>query len=196
MSQQTVRIAAQSFRNVHSSSAVRATMADVPVTLPPIFDIFDVPVRLRKTSPASEPARQPRPRETSSLSGRALNPMPTPTSLPNPLVFEGPAGRRPVARQHHERASASSYAPRHGAEPVITIFDGPARSGGRTQRPQTLGSKSTVPKGRNLRLAMGAAAATAVTFAVAHSWYVALLFRTRPLTFLAERLFRTIPWIM
>ncbi|KAF8164651.1 hypothetical protein K438DRAFT_1984574 [Mycena galopus ATCC 62051] len=167
MSQQTVRMTAKSLRNVHSSSPARAAMADVPVTLPPIFDIFDVPVRLRKDSRVSEPARQSHPRETSSLSGRALNPRPTPTSLPKPLVFDGPAGRRPVVRQHHERAS--SYVPRHGAEPVITMFDGPARSGGRTQRPETSGRKSAAPERRNIQLGMGAAAATAVTFAVAQS---------------------------
>jgi hypothetical protein len=151
MSQHTVRAASQSLRSIHSSAAVRAAVAaDGSVTLPPMFDIFDVPVRLRKSAaPAPEQSRRhatPSP----SLSGRALNPMATPTSLPHPLVFEGPAGRRPVMRRHHEipQHRVSAYAPQRGSEPVITIFDGPAHSGGRTQRPHMGGQ--TVRISRNL----------------------------------------------
>lgn len=140
MTQHTVRAAAHSSRSMHSSSAARAAAADVRFA-PPILDIFDVPVRLRHSgapAPRPEQAKPPQGASSFALSGRALNPWPTPTSLPNPLVFEGPAGRRPVMRQHHElpQHRASSFAPRRGqsqgSEPAITMFDGPAHSGGRS----------------------------------------------------------------
>ncbi|KAJ6545496.1 hypothetical protein B0H19DRAFT_1167837 [Mycena capillaripes] len=158
MSQHTVRVASQSLRNVHSSSATRAAAAEVPLTFPPTLDIFDVPVRLRQQSgvraPALEQARQARPshgQAAASLSPRSLNPR-TPTSLPNPLVFEGPAGRRPVMGNHDEfmEHRASSYAPRQGSEPVVTIFDGPAHSGGRSQRPLMYARNG----GRSVRLSL------------------------------------------
>ncbi|KAJ7246113.1 hypothetical protein B0H12DRAFT_1126817 [Mycena haematopus] len=151
-----------------------------------MFDIFDVPVRLRRSGAPEQPARATRSHATSSLSGCALNPM-GPTSLPNPLVFEGPAGRRPVVRRHD--LTVSAYAPQHGSEPLITVFDGPAHSGGRTRSPRAsaqLGRKSvrvlvatgptlltrsaqTPSDERKIQLAMGAAAATAVTLAAAKS---------------------------
>ncbi|KAF7367064.1 hypothetical protein MSAN_00965800 [Mycena sanguinolenta] len=174
MAQQTVRAAAQSLRGVHSSAVRAAAAVDVPISveLSPMFDIFDVPVRLRRTRSGAEEHTAPAARPYSP-GGRALNPM-TPTSLPNPLVFEGPAGRRPVVRRRNETIVAA-YAPQHGSEPVVTVFDGPARSGGRRQRPlgsvqaQSGGESKPPPDSRTIRLAVGAAVtATMVTLSVAH----------------------------
>ncbi|KAJ7090995.1 hypothetical protein C8R44DRAFT_990595 [Mycena epipterygia] len=173
MSQQAtsaVRAAAHSMRNVHSSSAARATavMDTPPLTIPPIFDIFDVPVTLRASRTFTlEHAKKPRAPSSASTSSSSQHSPLMPTSLPNPLVFEGPAGRRPVVRTHHEltQQRSVSYAPQ-GVAPVVTMFDGPAHSGGRQwQGPQ----RSTPPNGRNIQLAMGAAAATALTFGVVNS---------------------------
>ncbi|KAJ6462601.1 hypothetical protein C8R45DRAFT_527856 [Mycena sanguinolenta] len=173
MAQQTVRTAAQSFRSVHSSAVRAAAAVDVPmaVLLPPMFDIFDVPVELRRTRSTSASKHAPRaarPRPFSP-SSHTLNPR-TQTSLPHPLVFEGPAGRRPVVRRHHE-TTVAAYAPQHGSEPVVTLFDGPAHSGGRKQRPSgSAHAQSAKPAdGRPFHLAMGAVAATALTLGVAHS---------------------------
>ncbi|KAJ6535674.1 hypothetical protein B0H19DRAFT_1183962 [Mycena capillaripes] len=116
MSHQTLRAAAQSLRNI-PSAAVR-TAADIPSTLP----MLNISAGLRPR--LDHAARPPQPQS----SGRILNPTP-PTSLPKPLVFEGPSGQRPVVRNHHDsmpHRTASSA----GAEPVVTIFEGPTYSGG------------------------------------------------------------------
>ncbi|KAF7375401.1 hypothetical protein MSAN_00427700 [Mycena sanguinolenta] len=77
MAQPTVRAATQSLRSVHSSAVRAAAAVDVDVVvLPPMFDIFDAPARLRRTGPNAAPAEQPvrAARPQSSLSSRALNP--------------------------------------------------------------------------------------------------------------------------
>ncbi|KAJ6496072.1 hypothetical protein C8R45DRAFT_984893 [Mycena sanguinolenta] len=139
MAQQSVRAAAQSLRNVHSSAVRAAAAVDIDVVvLPPMFDIFDVPVRLRRT-PSSAGEQPARPQSSPSRHAFTLTPTRSPTtstSLPHPLVFDGPAGRRPVVRRHHDTGVAA-YAPQHGSEPMVTIFDGPAHCGGRRQYAQS-----------------------------------------------------------
>ncbi|KAF8209687.1 hypothetical protein K438DRAFT_1959932 [Mycena galopus ATCC 62051] len=168
MAQQSGRSAAQSLCRVHSSSVSRADVYTA-VTLPPMFDIFDVPPRLARK--AALPSQHQMQQSTSSLS--RCTPTPAITSLPSPVVFEGPARRRAVLR-HHEAVSLYAYAPRYGSAPVITMFDERAHSGGRPVMPLLAGphpqmSNSTSPSAsRNiLQLAIGAGAATAATFAVA-----------------------------
>ncbi|KAJ7140618.1 hypothetical protein C8R44DRAFT_236571 [Mycena epipterygia] len=138
MSQQAtsaVRAAAHSLRSVHSSSSSRATAVEPPsLTIPPIFDIFDVPAGLHASGAFTlAHARRPAPRAPAA-SSVAHRP---PTSLPNPLVFEGPSGRSPVVRSHHELAQQQPvpYVARHGTEPVVTMFEGPAYSRRRVQHP-------------------------------------------------------------
>ncbi|KAJ7776014.1 hypothetical protein DFH07DRAFT_73793 [Mycena maculata] len=173
-----VRAATHSLRSVHSSSTTRAASAiETPLALAPIVDIFDASARLCDSHTRRPHASSP------STSGRnSLNPIPTMhTSLPNPLVFEGPSGRRPVVRSHHELSQqwgppfGSRKGSDAGAAPAVTMFDGPAHSGGWPQAPtpsqkgtQKSGGKQ-MPDGRNVQLALGAATATAVTFRVAHS---------------------------
>ncbi|KAJ7291926.1 hypothetical protein C8J57DRAFT_951864, partial [Mycena rebaudengoi] len=103
-----------------------------PLTIPPIFDIFDVPSRLRESSAFS--VKQGKPRTPTTFSGRSFNPM-RPAPLPAPIVFDGPARPRvrPVVlhNQHKQPTSSShkgSCAPILRSEPVLTMFDGPARS--------------------------------------------------------------------
>ncbi|KAJ7675542.1 hypothetical protein B0H17DRAFT_1334576 [Mycena rosella] len=148
-------------RTVHSSPATRAaTVPDAPLNLPPIFDIFDVPVGLRASGAfAREHAK---PRTSSSCSPSLSRPMPP--RAPQTLVFEGPACRRPVVRSPHD-LPPPTYAPSH----VVTMFDGPAHSGGRFQRRSHSERKSNPPSRTKVQLAMGAVAATAVAVGVVHS---------------------------
>ncbi|KAJ6471076.1 hypothetical protein C8R47DRAFT_1222302 [Mycena vitilis] len=172
MSHQTAR----ALRTVHSSSVARAAAMEASFAMSPTLDIFDAPVRLRQTSASQRPAQ---PLSPHTMKPRA--PTPPRTSLPNPLVFAGPAGRRPVLGTHHDLELALSHSPRHAdsPKPVITMFDGPAYSGGRPM--STAAGSSSSRGGRGARtippvngkkighLALSAAAATAVTLAVAHS---------------------------
>lgn len=127
--QKAARTLAQ--RAVHSSPASRATAA-IPtdacaaLTLPPIFDIFDVPAGLHASGAFAreQTARSPPPRRSPSS--------PRPTLLPNALVFDGPAGRRPAVRSHHALAQPG-HAAHLGA--AVTLFDGPARQR-QPRRPQ------------------------------------------------------------
>ncbi|KAJ7629057.1 hypothetical protein FB45DRAFT_919899 [Roridomyces roridus] len=169
---QPARVGAQhALRNtmaIHSSSATRAAALAIPplpiplsipaVTLPPMLDIFDVPhrlVRRRETKLTMTPA-PPRNVTASSPAASVV------TSLPTPLVFEGPAGRRPIRRSHHELASFAGSG-------VVTMFDGPAHSGGR--REPLSGTRQHRRKQTPTNMGYLVGAATAATFAlgVSHS---------------------------
>ncbi|KAF7304098.1 hypothetical protein MIND_00641300 [Mycena indigotica] len=116
---------------------------------------------------------------------RARTPVPRsppgalPTSLPAPLVFAGPAHRKPVM-QSHEQASGGHTI---GSHAVMSLFDGPAYSGRHSYErrplsglvePSRTSSDSTrrhAQTARQMPLAVGAGAvaASALTFAVANS---------------------------
>ncbi|KAJ7613629.1 hypothetical protein DFH06DRAFT_1484628 [Mycena polygramma] len=173
MSHQTAR----ALRTVHSSSVARAAAMEATFGMSPTVDIFDAPVRLRQVSASQRPVP---PLSPHTMKPRA--PTQPRTSLPNPLVFAGPAGRRPVPGTHHDHELALLHSPRHadgGSKPVVTMFDGPAHSGGRPLSTASgssssrggHGAKSTSPAtGKKIsHLALSAAAATAVTLAVAQS---------------------------
>ncbi|KAJ6616706.1 hypothetical protein B0H10DRAFT_2434786 [Mycena sp. CBHHK59/15] len=168
------RVAAHSLRRIHASSAPRAAHVQVEeLTIPPIFDIFDVPARLREPGTSTHKRPQPPPRPT--LSGPSLAPR-VPTSLPHPIIFDGPSRPRasPVARRTHHRQSSvaqqqSVCAPLYGTEPTTTMFDGPARTAQRPRRPESTEKKPS-SEGRNIHLVLGGAAvATAATLGAVQS---------------------------
>ncbi|KAK6978218.1 hypothetical protein R3P38DRAFT_3120011 [Favolaschia claudopus] len=86
---------------------------------------------IRKATQSLRNTRIPPPSSIST--SRATN---STLSLPPPLLFDGPSGRRPVLMSALE-SHLAPYTPRSGRErgeasrPVITLFDGPAYSGGR-----------------------------------------------------------------
>ncbi|KAJ7246114.1 hypothetical protein B0H12DRAFT_1126818 [Mycena haematopus] len=132
MSQNSVRAAALALRNVHSSAARTATAGPFPH--PP----FNPP-----------PSYTPQPDKLTPLRPAAVSAStPPPTSLPNPLVFEGPSGRRPVVRNHHELMQQRPVL-RAGSDPVVTIFEGPTHSGRQWRRPV---SKSDAKSVRGVRM--------------------------------------------
>ncbi|KAF8153000.1 hypothetical protein B0H34DRAFT_800263 [Crassisporium funariophilum] len=146
----------QSSRHVHSSSINQATALSAAslgglepeeITIAPIFDIFDAPTRLAESSQfirdkykTSSKVASDAPSSSSSVFV-APQPRPLPTSLPAPIVFDGPA--RPkngalafrsrmrqagvvapsTARQHHTPPA------RHfsTSEPLVQVFEGPAK---------------------------------------------------------------------
>ncbi|KAJ7210911.1 hypothetical protein GGX14DRAFT_565499 [Mycena pura] len=174
--------AAAAARALHASATRRAATLDVP----PIFDIFNVPPRLALRAEHRTPrpharAAAPRGPLHPRVPDRLPLPHSLPTSLPDPLVFDGPARRRPVVRTHQELAQqeqrhpvAALYAP----DAVVTMFDGPAHSRRHSQWQRPLAYQSSTPHGRshrnglhNLQLTAAAAAATVFTFGVANSWF-------------------------
>ncbi|KAJ6460029.1 hypothetical protein C8R47DRAFT_1161405 [Mycena vitilis] len=173
MSHQTAR----ALRTVHSSSVARAAAMESSFGMSsPTVDIFDAPVRLRQTPASQRPAKP-----LSPLSMQPRTPTERRTSLPDPLVFAGPAGRRPVLGTHHDLELALSHSPRHAdaSKLVVTMFDGPAYSGGRPRATLSGSSSSRGGDGANSAppnkrkklgpLALSAGAASAVTLAVANS---------------------------
>ncbi|KAK6981128.1 hypothetical protein R3P38DRAFT_456251 [Favolaschia claudopus] len=85
---------------------------------------------IRKATQSLRNTRIPPPNSISISTSRSTNSL----SLPPPLLFDGPSGRRPVLMSALESPDAT-YTPRSGrreaSRPVITLFDGPAYSGGR-----------------------------------------------------------------
>lgn len=141
-------------RLVHSSAPSRATVlqssAALPaaepeeITLAPIFDIFDVPSRLgESTETIRSNRRQPQDAESSATLYSPTLPRPPPTSLPAPIIFDGPARPRnlPLAFQRRVEQALSSVPastrqmrrhhtpslPSGSSEPSIEMFEGPAR---------------------------------------------------------------------
>ncbi|KJA23865.1 hypothetical protein HYPSUDRAFT_561211 [Hypholoma sublateritium FD-334 SS-4] len=145
---------AQPSRLVHSSSVNQATALSsaafaeevAEITLPPMFDIFDAPTKLAqsgefirskyasapKTLAAASPAPSP-----------ALSTRPGPAPLPPAILFDGPArpqngmlafqsrlrdaGLRAPPPVSRARRSTVSARPFSSAEPLVQIFDGPAK---------------------------------------------------------------------
>ncbi|TFK75589.1 hypothetical protein BDN72DRAFT_446136 [Pluteus cervinus] len=143
---------------LHTSTSSRSAMVvqsptfqePETITLPPIFDIFDVPAQLGESSrrlglqreadidDASRPLRGTSPSPFSP----SVDSLSFPTSLPPPIVFDGPAQPRNPAlasrsrrrlrpttppnatttRQHH-----TPSVPFSTSEPLVQLFDGPAR---------------------------------------------------------------------
>ncbi|KXN88419.1 hypothetical protein AN958_07325 [Leucoagaricus sp. SymC.cos] len=153
-------------RLVHSSAPSRATLqvtvafaAAEPeeITLAPIFDIFDAPSRLEEHSKLIRSSAQPRrltPEEAESSTKYTALPRPPPSTLPAPVMFDGPARPRnlPLAfqrrveqapssapastrqtRQHH----TPSVPPTTSSEPLIELFEGPARLSRYSHRPSS-----------------------------------------------------------
>jgi len=159
----SVRRSAQSARLVHSSSVNQATALtaghlsgqDVQeISLQPIFDIFDAPTRLAESGAfIREKYRSTRSTAQStvavasstSVAGEASQMRSQPTSLPPPIVFDGPARPRnaTLAAQSRLRQAGLIVAPQpssrqtsqaaasmrtfSSSEPLIQMFDGPAR---------------------------------------------------------------------
>ncbi|KAG1737577.1 uncharacterized protein EDB91DRAFT_484565 [Suillus paluster] len=119
------------------------------LTIPPIFDIFDAPVRLGESSALVERTASTirvvaleRNGEKSKNAGRNITGTYHFSSLPPPIVFDGPA--RPAhllpralenRRKMRQRLSPSPNRQAHTpsssftspSEPVYEIFDGPSR---------------------------------------------------------------------
>lgn len=143
-------------RLVHSSApsqaaALQATasqsmMEPEEIIIAPIFDIFDVPSRLGQNTELirSTTYTQRRPQEAEvPVKFDSSLPRPPPSTLPAPIIFDGPARPRnlPLAFQRrveqalrsapastrqtrrHHTPSVSSNA----SEPLIEMFEGPAR---------------------------------------------------------------------
>ena len=154
---QTIR-QAQPSRRVHSSSVNQATalsstaglhlQEQEEIILQPIFDIFDAPTRLAESSQfirekyrsGSRPAVPQAP----EMSVFGAHPSRTlPTSLPDPIIFDGPARPKNAAWAFRSRLrQASIIAPATAAptrltrpssrsfsssEPYVEMFDGPAK---------------------------------------------------------------------
>ncbi|KAF8957515.1 hypothetical protein BDZ97DRAFT_1924534 [Flammula alnicola] len=141
---------AQGGRLVHSSSVNQAPAlssaslaGDQPeeITLQPIFDIFDAPSRLSESSDFIRGTYTSPPKRTVVSDGPPPS-RPVPTSLPKPIIFDGPArpqngvlafqrrlrdaGLRapsPTTRSQHTPPSR----PFSSSEPSVQLFDGPAR---------------------------------------------------------------------
>lgn len=142
----------QSSRLVHSSAPSRATLLQAlpapepeEITLAPIFDIFDVSPRLGENSKRVRSTPTRRQQQEAELSAKFTSslPRPPPSTLPAPIMFDGPARPRnlPLAfqrrveqalnsapastrqtRRHHTPATQPTI-----PEPLIEMFEGPAR---------------------------------------------------------------------
>jgi len=156
---QTIR-QAQPSRRVHSSSVNQATALSSTaglhleveeITLQPIFDIFDAPTRLAESSQfirekyrsESRPATVPQAPEMSVFGAHPSRRLPT--SLPDPIIFDGPARPKNAALAFRSRLrQASIIAPAtvsvastrvtrpssrsfSSSEPFVEMFDGPAK---------------------------------------------------------------------
>ncbi|KAF8065056.1 hypothetical protein FPV67DRAFT_167356 [Lyophyllum atratum] len=124
-------------RAFHPSSSSHAHVLSDPGFLPPaapILDIFDAPVRLgecRLSNHHDPHFKSPNPHHSH------LNPVlrPIPTSLPSPLVLDGPACPGNPSFTRHRSAAPSrlhhgpSTAPRalNLSQPPVEVLDGPAR---------------------------------------------------------------------
>ncbi|KAH7915890.1 hypothetical protein BJ138DRAFT_824151 [Hygrophoropsis aurantiaca] len=134
-----------------SSNAIPAEYE--AMTLPPIFDIFDAPVRLGESSKqlgrtesnsrvTTTSATAQRNGEKSRNLSNEVSESSTPTSLPPPILFDGPARPAhlmPLAlekrRKMRERLSRSvrkgtllpSAAYETSTETLVEIFEGPSR---------------------------------------------------------------------
>ncbi|KAF9011793.1 hypothetical protein BDQ17DRAFT_1321802 [Cyathus striatus] len=140
-------------RTVHSSSPSRAAMvvstdllAEEPeeIVLAPIFDIFDAPSRLgeagsfiREVHSKSSSSIKEQPSATSSMSMRSRS---LPTTLPPPILFDGPARPRnlPFSLEHRRQLRPTPASSRRHHTPSLTsqdllqlppvqLFEGPAR---------------------------------------------------------------------
>ncbi|TFK31538.1 hypothetical protein BDQ12DRAFT_729467 [Crucibulum laeve] len=151
----TLRNGLQPRRLVHSSSPTRATLASPPsftleeadeVILAPIFDIFDAPSRLGEAREFIREKRSSASSERDVSSSSASSPFsvplprPLPATLPPAIIFDGPAHPRNIPLAFHSRRKQPPVAPSstrshhtpsvarlESSEPLIQLFDGPAR---------------------------------------------------------------------
>ncbi|EIW79646.1 hypothetical protein CONPUDRAFT_166381 [Coniophora puteana RWD-64-598 SS2] len=132
-----------------SSAAISSDTKYEAVTLQPIFDIFDAPVRLGESSKALGRTGHSAPKpivnaidEVDGEKSRKLSMSMLPTSLPPPITFDGPARpphlvglafeKRRKTRLHLSpslrREAHTPSVPRSSlSDAVFTIFDGPSR---------------------------------------------------------------------
>ncbi|KAF4576271.1 hypothetical protein EYR36_004248 [Pleurotus pulmonarius] len=127
-------------------------------TLPPIFDIFDAPHRLGESKPYSNasPSGSTTLKHYSSsplsLETHFYDPMPLPSSLPPPIIFDGPARPRHPSLEHASRARRSSSVRPYSMstpsvtmspadKPMVQLFEGPARIHRHTHHGPSSGQK-------------------------------------------------------
>lgn len=145
----------RSTRMIHNSTTNQAAVISPSalkeqeleeISLQPIFDIFDAPSRLSessdfirskyKSTTKAAAIVTPLPSHVSS----PPRPLSRPASLPSPIIFEGPArpknealavqrrlrdaGLSPQPRRHRVPASSRPFS---SSEPLVQLFDGPAR---------------------------------------------------------------------
>ncbi|KAH9474581.1 hypothetical protein JR316_0013043 [Psilocybe cubensis] len=148
-------VACRHSRQIHSSITTHAAVVSPSalaeqefeeISLQPIFDIFDAPTRLSessefirdkyKTVTKAKATPQTPTTEWSAGSSRS-----SPTPLPSPIVFDGPARPKNEAlafqrrmrdaglapQPHPRRAQASSARTFSSSEPLVQMFEGPAR---------------------------------------------------------------------
>ncbi|KAF9460380.1 hypothetical protein BDZ94DRAFT_1299911 [Collybia nuda] len=129
-------------RSFHTSSSASASVVASPAVPhhTPILDIFDAPVTLGSSRPVLE-------RRTSNPRPLAPTPRVPPRPLPPPIIFDGPAQprnlpqqlqaqqRSPRPRTQKSHSTPPPITPMGNAEPLIQMFDGPARITRCTPRP-------------------------------------------------------------
>ncbi|XP_006455182.1 hypothetical protein AGABI2DRAFT_194835, partial [Agaricus bisporus var. bisporus H97] len=133
---------------LHQDAVARSTAAEPEeFIIPPIFDIFDAPSRLGQSreliQSTTNGLRRPAKKENSENDDFSL-PRPPPSSLPPPIIFDGPAYPKSLplialqrrvddafivkptsarrSRPHH-----SPFLPHGASETLVEMFDGPAR---------------------------------------------------------------------
>lgn len=132
-----------------SMSVAITTQGYEALTIPPIFDIFDAPVRLgessalvRRTATITRIAALKRNDEKSSNTASNFTRAQHFSSLPPPILFDGPARpayllpralenrhkiRQYPSLSHNRQAHTPSSPIISTSEPVYEIFDGPSR---------------------------------------------------------------------
>jgi hypothetical protein len=132
---------------VHQSAVARATAEPQEFIIPPIFDIFDVPSRLGQSTQFIQSTKS-RPRRSAdkdvSKNIDSSLPRPPPSTLPPPIIFDGPACPRnsPLLsiKQRVDEAPSPKHAsirqssthstpflPHDASSALVEVFDGPAR---------------------------------------------------------------------
>ncbi|PPQ99294.1 hypothetical protein CVT24_009162 [Panaeolus cyanescens] len=147
---------AQPSRMVHSSSVNQATalsssalLGQEPqeITLQPIFDIFDAPTRLADSRQFIREKYSSQPQKVEATHAQAVSfdgpkARPVPAPLPAPIIFDGPARPQNPSLAFQSRLRQSGLAPSppqmlrpsstatrsfSSSEPLVQMFDGPAR---------------------------------------------------------------------
>lgn len=148
-------------RPMHTSSRRMAAVVPVStiqtpeeIVLSPIFDIFDAPFRLGDSSQIIREKARPETEGKKKAITKFNSPLPRPPpkSLPAPVTFDGPARPRVGPLAHRPKVTRLGHSPmrrRHApsvqetSEPIIQLFEGPARITRYHHRPA--GSKTVSP---------------------------------------------------